>query len=324
MTDAPKTIIFHCGFHKTGSTVIQRTLDESRPLEGHDVHVVSHRAVHGSEFLDLFRRLRRPRAKVRGAGDPRLARLDDAFEQLVGRTTAACILLSHEDMIGNPRSGFYRHARAAAALLARLRPDHARKIVVYIKRQDRLVESMYKQRIQMGKSYSFDEFFSDVPWQRFSWKRVLDDLAEVIGEDSLIVRLSEDIRDGPQQFVKAFIRAVLVEDFDGELRVPANTNQSYSALSLAIARRLNPYLRRRQQRWMRLWLRRVQSRNPRKRPRLLSEEDKLRILEHHEAGNVDVFKRFLPDRDWRVYSSPGGSSGVEVEVVTSMGAASKT
>ncbi|MHC4827993.1 MAG: hypothetical protein ACYTEY_15670, partial [Planctomycetota bacterium] len=91
-----------------------------------------------------------------------------------------------------------------------------------------------------------------------------------------------------------------------------------------IARRLNPYLRRRQQRWMRLWLRRVQSRNPRKRPRLLSEEDKLRILEHHEAGNVDVFKRFLPDRDWRVYSSPGGSSGVEVEVVTSMGAASKT
>ena len=324
MTDAPKTIIFHCGFHKTGSTVIQRTLDESRPLEGHDVHVVSHRAVHGSEFLDLFRRLRRPRARVRGAGDPRLARLDDAFEQLVGRTTAARILLSHEDMIGNPRSGFYRHARAAAALLARLRPDHARKIVVYIKRQDRLVESMYKQRIQMGKSYSFKKFFADVPWQNFSWKRVLDDLGDVIGEDNLVVRLSEDIRDGSQQFVRAFIRAVLVEDFDGELRVPANTNQSFSARSLAIARRLNPYLGVKPQRWMRLWLRRVQSRNPRSKPRLLSDQDRLRILDHHEDGNVDVFKRFLSDRDRCTYSSPGESSGGDVEVVTSIGAASRT
>jgi len=284
---------------------------------------VSHGAFHGSEFLHLFRRLKRPRAKVREAGDPRIARLDDAFEQLVGRTTAACILLSHEDLIGNPRSGFYRHARAAAALLARLRPGHARKIVVYIKRQDRLVESMYKQRIQMGKSYSFKKFFADVPWQHFSWKRVLDDFGDVIGEDNLVVRLSEDIRDGPQQFVRAFIRAVLVEDFDGALRVPANTNQSFSARSLAIARRLNPHLSRRQQYWMRLLVRRVQSRKPGKKPCLLSDKDRLRILDHHKAGNVDVFKRFLPDRDWCAYTRLDESKGVGGQVAASVGAASK-
>jgi hypothetical protein len=323
MTDDRKTIIFHCGFHKTGSTVIQRTLDESRPFAAHDVRVVAHLAVHGSEFLQLLQLLKGRRRNVPKVAGPWLSRFAAAFERLVGHTTAARILLSHEDMIGKAQIGFYQRAGSVAALLARVRPDHARKIVVYIKRQDRLVESMYKQRIQMGESYSFEEFFSDIPWPLFSWKRVLGDLCDVIGEEDVIVRLAEDIRNGPEQFVKAFIRAVLVEDFDGELRVPANTNQSYSARSLAIARRLNPHLSRRQQRWMRLWLRRVQSRDPRKRPRLLSEEDRLRILDHHESGNVDVFKRFLPDADCRMYSSPGASSGGDVEVVTSIGAASR-
>ncbi|MHC5016614.1 MAG: hypothetical protein ACYTGM_19310, partial [Planctomycetota bacterium] len=173
MTDAPKTIIFHCGFHKTGSSVIQRTLDKSWPLRGHDVCVVGHKAIHQSRFLRLLKRLR---VQAPEAASPWLAKFTSSFERLVGGTAATRILLSHEDMLGNPPGGFYQHARGTAGLLARLRPGHDRKIVVYLKRQDRLVESMYKQRIQMGKSYSFDEFFSDVPWQRFSWKRVLDDL----------------------------------------------------------------------------------------------------------------------------------------------------
>jgi hypothetical protein len=272
--------------------------------------------MHHNEFRHLLQQLR---SKAPPPPDPRFAELVSAFEQLVEHTAAARILVSHEDLLGNPRSGFYRHARAAVALLARLRPDHARKIVVYIKRQDRLVESMYKQRIQMGKSYSFEQFFSGVPWQRFSWKRVLDDLREGIGEQNLVVRLGEDIRQGPEQFVRAFIRAFLAEDFDGELRVPANTNKSYSALSLAIARRLNPYLSRKRQRQLRLRLRQMLSRNPRKKPRLLSDQDRLRVLGHHEADNVDVFKRFLPDRDWRTYTCPQESSGVDVQVVASAG-----
>jgi hypothetical protein len=319
MTDAPPTIIFHCGFHKTGSTVIQETLDKTRPLAGHDVYIVGRQAMHHSDFLPLLAQLRRPAS----SSDLRFAGLVSTFERLVEHTAAARILVSHEDMLGNPRYGFYRRARGAAAVLARLRPDHARKFVVYLKRQDRLVESMYKQQIQMGKSYSFAQYFSGLPWQRFSWKRVLEDLCDVIGEDGLLVRLSEDICDGPRQFVSAFIRAVLVEDFDAALRVPANTNQSFSARSLAIARLLNPYLSRRQRHWMRLVLRRVQSHKPGNRPRLLSDEDRLRILKHHEADNVEVFRRFLPDRDRCAYSGAGESSGGGVEVVTPLGAASR-
>ena len=58
MTDAPNTIIFHCGFHKTGSTVIQETLDKTRPLAGHDVCIVGRQAMHHHEFRYLLKQLR--------------------------------------------------------------------------------------------------------------------------------------------------------------------------------------------------------------------------------------------------------------------------
>lgn len=88
------------------------------------------------------------------------------------------------------------------------------KVIVYLRRQDREIESLYNQLIKNGDEYNvFKKYiFSDaVPENFLEYALKLDELSQIIGKENLIVRIYEK-----QQLIGNDI----VTDFLSILRIP--------------------------------------------------------------------------------------------------------
>jgi hypothetical protein len=290
----------HAGFHKTGSTLIQGTLAQTPSLDTVGLGFVPAKVLHGSPFFARFREHRRSRRP----SDDVVPQLQSEFAELTTHLGGSRWLLTHEDVLGNPPAGFYRVAARAVRLLRQVVGPRELRFILYIKRQDRMLESIYKQRIQMGRTLDFETFLGEVDVATFSWARVLNDVALEVGEENVVVKLAEDANLGAESFVRDFVSTVIGKPFSGPISIPENTNQSLSAVALECAKRCNELLTPKQQREFRLFLR-AQLTGPGFAPaKLLGDDDRARILAMHAKGNREVFERFLKERDPAAYLNP--------------------
>src|SRR5690625_7585565 len=93
-------------------------------------------------------------------------------------------LIISEHFSGNPFIGF-SNVHIIAETLWEITKDLDLDIyiIVYLRRQDDFIESMYTQSIHLGDSHSFEEFINGFDESAFDWEYILDSYSKWFGKD---------------------------------------------------------------------------------------------------------------------------------------------
>ncbi|HDL01809.1 MAG TPA: hypothetical protein ENH23_06210 [candidate division Zixibacteria bacterium] len=173
-------LYIHIGTHKTGSTAIQHFLRQNDVL----LRTKGFFCLQGlKEFKTLI-----TSKEVNNKIITRCKKeLESRVKQTKQKNTDQCFILSREGFSGNPLIG-YKNAGIVAKRLSQITTNFDVYIIVYLRRQDGFVESMYTQQIHEGESYTFQSFLYSLPAFSFNWKHLLTCYSEYFGKENIIVR----------------------------------------------------------------------------------------------------------------------------------------
>lgn len=182
----PGSRLVHIGPHKTGTTAIQAAFHASRErIVAHGVHYAGRRP---QAYLPALALTGRP--GQRGTG----AVATDAWDELVAEIDGY-----GEDRVVLSSESF---SNAEAASIARLRDDLGAErthVVTMIRRYDKLLPSLWQQRIVGGADKSWASFAERVLsrprhafWRHFGFAAMAQRWAEVLGPDRVSVVVVDD------------------------------------------------------------------------------------------------------------------------------------
>lgn len=116
------------------------------------------------------------------------------------------------------------------------------KVIVYLRRQDREIESLYNQYIKIGTEYdTFDKFIeSDKKLEKWlSYLSKLDSISRIIGKENLIVRVYEKQQMVGNDIIADFLSVLGISLNQEEWKKSAKMNPSLEGNYLEIKRLVN-------------------------------------------------------------------------------------
>ena len=275
-----KRVVLHVGAHRTGSTLLQSLLAELNPQL---MEVGVHFDVESSREL----------AVLSHQADPDISRLRGTLEERCLGLEASTILLSNESLIGDSKNS-YSDAPSIARNLREIFTSSEVSVVLYIRRQDLFLESLYHQNIQNGSSEDFETFCDGRDIHGLFWDEIVESYAEIFGPSSITIGVFESLLDNPQQYVSRLFRAC---GFESEISIGELPlfNPSLSSKGLELARRCNALLTKEEQEKMSAFLVKEFPKDPNDVFDLFSTGERRALLEHYEPSNRRVFEEYLPD-----------------------------
>ncbi len=167
-------IIFHIGAHRCGSTAIQNLLKANmdalvekgihcyfrKRIEKHPKLIALH-SLHRSSLMVPFANMR-----VREIA----AALNDLGHVIISEENLPGPMVGVKDQRLYP--GLDGFMRRLAALKTQL--ERPMRIIMAVRRQDRMIESLYAFRVTKGYVNSFDAFVKSLSLDDFHWGRLLD------------------------------------------------------------------------------------------------------------------------------------------------------
>lgn len=297
---AIKHLVLHVGVPKTGTSLIQRSLRTLRPqlrergiayVDRQQIQQLDHRMSWGGD------------ARGPAAGKPAFARelktvVRSEVRLAAGRSQT--VLISNESMIGRAEPGFGdpywpRAAEGIGEVIAALSPRRT-EILMYVRRQDRLLESMYMQQIHLGKALAWEEFFANVGGDdRVRYRDLMEVIAGLPTVASTRVRPFEIIEAGAPSFVADFLSYFGAEDLVPLLTNFTPSNPSYTQPAWEAALEMNPHLRTEEQiTATRKFLRELFPPGDYPRAALMTDDERSRLLEIYAPANQSFFRDFLP------------------------------
>jgi len=310
-------IVVHLGLHKTGTTTIQRGLKKILPqLNAEGVGVLLHDdTTHLSSELGWSAR-RKAKKAMAGAFENDLRRL--AYNQL-GSVMAHTgqnmkqLLISNERITGARMPIKLDHPvfrprteKALAQILKPFKTDEL-ELVVYLRRQDTYFESCYLWEI--GKGHNHD-ITSQFPFMKekptFAYTAFLKRMKNFPGVSKLTVKPFEIVGAGGLSYLDDFLDCIGMKGhFDlKEQDVPTEVNTSISKRALEIAMKVNPMLdTQKQKKKMKLYLKANFPANEYGKAVVLSDEERLQILDLYRLDNERLFSEYMPHFPKDSYSS---------------------
>ena len=290
MTD----LYIHIGTHKTGTTTIQhalRTVDNTSQQEGW-------------KYLKtprIARELMRAEKYDRGLVRNFHTELQDLLRR--GESTefpSPRFVMSSEALSGLATNG-YQNSSIVASMLREATKQYEVKLIVYLRRQDDFVESMYTQIIHQGESFSFKEFLTGYEGvDALNYSRMLQDFRIYFGDHNLIVKSYHDASErGLLRDFAEVINSVVLSNASGERK-----NPSYSPHALNIARVSNPHLDREQKRKLRRALQNVMPKNQAEPFSYFYEEERSIFLEKYAPSNREVADFYFNGELNRMFPPP--------------------
>lgn len=233
--------------------------------------------------------------------------------------SAHTMLFSSENLTGNLRG-----AANIQNLGEILKPHFDEiKIVIYLRRQDDAILSMYGEHLRMGYSgSSFPEFVNTClgkpsPTPYLYYRRMLSDWINVFGRDALDVRIFDKDSLIGSDILFDFMTTVFGPDLPdlSQVQPAADDNTGLSAPALEFLHKMYPYIPRREngvlnKRRVKLSSR-INALPSSPRPRM-SHKDSQMIMDHFRPANTWLHKTFFPDVDGPVFPDrdPGGDSNM--------------
>jgi len=222
-------LFIHIGTHKTGSTAIQRALKA-----GEDACLNE-----GLVRLGCDKFLVRPNWNQKERGEL-VSWLRGQIDRHRGK--AHRFLVSSEGFSGDPMTG-YADAPAIASRLREVTRDFDVSIIVFLRRQDDFVESLYTQKVHEGSSMTFQEFLEELHPEEMNWHRLLESYAGEFGRESIIARrYHRDYYPNIEDILVDFCGMVGVAPEVLKGRLKTVRNQGFSMEAVELARLCNPRL----------------------------------------------------------------------------------
>lgn len=120
---------------------------------------------------------------------------------------------------------------------------HELKVIVYLRRQDKFIQSYWAQKVKEYIRISFDRYIEEERYVgcQLDYDKVLDDISKVIGKDRIIVRAYETVQyqGTDQSLVSDFLYTIglgLTEEYDNSLQ---SVNVALKGGCLEVKRFLN-------------------------------------------------------------------------------------
>lgn len=276
MSPIRRTVVFHVGAHKTGTSLLQKYMrDNAALLRRHRMYYISRGAM--NDYVGWGDKL---------LTDPEpLARKIRTMLLIPWFTT---VIASHENTLGPPLRGhrgahLYPRAPEIIRALGELLAPYRARILLSIRPQDQFVESYYLQSIHQGRHKRFDEWYARLDLDALSWRPVVDTLCEVFGREQVDVIDFRTIARSQEDYIGEFFRRIDPRHtFDIEYATVHNPSISDKGLQMALA--ANPHLRSGPERkLMRTFLQEHFSNQLHPRPILLSEEQRRGLRDRYAA-----------------------------------------
>ena len=240
-----KNIVLHVGLHKTGTSYLQRHvfphLPQTRfvyprhyvPEDQNPITEFAYRMFHvNPTLLDTTDEKQKIDAFIEGLSQPN-------------------VLISSEDFFGFYFENYLTH-RSNSALLKAVFP--AAKVVMVTRRQDKWLESAYKQTLHGGFSTSVNRFLNyknstfgdynvgvyqgpNVGVKDLNWAGFVQYYQQLFGAQNVLVLPYELFVENPNLFLEKFYAFSGLPEFYPEQK--EQTNRGYSLLSGTVARVVN-------------------------------------------------------------------------------------
>lgn len=217
-------LVVHVGTHKTGTTTIQYALNnissKSRLEEGWD-YIESPIITEKLMVTELY--------------DVELVKkFSSSLERLISLSNKTPVKIMSSELLSGSAVNGYLNSKAVATILHEATKKYDVKIIMYIRLQDELVESMYSQFIHQGDSFSFDEYINQLDeTDSFNYKRIIKDWHDSFGEENVIVRSYHSAAEfGLLKDFGEVIDSAKVFDFSMGAHVK-NPGYSYDAIEIA-------------------------------------------------------------------------------------------
>lgn len=296
-----KTLYLHVGAHKTGSTSLQHALGTNDDrLRQHGILFPKAARVHYAHRRLVF--------GLRGKGHPVVGDAPDPKQELdailaeIEASGASKVIVTCESMFGLDKKSI--------RFLAEGFKNFDTKVVVYIRRQDNMLLSIYNQRVKTARNQfhvSFEDVLKDPRRYVDDYRRNLDRWAAVFGEENINARCYETAGD----VVADFQRVVGIPFPLIHPNTPMQRNTSVSVDGIRAMSWIKWLIRDQQmrKRVFRL-LKKLPLRND--LTAIIGDGDRRRILELFKADNDYVFRKYLNSEnlyDPQLFAKGGSGSG---------------
>jgi len=215
----------HIGIHKTGSTSIQRSLDRYRYKNlRYGVGYIPMTSIF-NKFTNVYD------YDDDLVNESRLT-IDDYIKQHPGINK---FVISSENLCGDARNG-YLNSKNIAKMLYQVTLDYKVKLVIYIRRQDQFVESLYAHLLERGEFINFQDFLLSLPKEAFNWKSLILEYENIFGLDNINVNSYGSF---------SYTENKLLKDFSKLLGIPemtyVNANRRSSSVAVGFQRCINKF-----------------------------------------------------------------------------------
>lgn len=290
-----KKLYIHIGTHKAGSTTIQETLEkESSRLAKEGIYYFG-------RFFGLSRIMREMMEYD--------VELVNNFKTEVERELKESQSIApHTYVISNEKfSGHKLFAYKNAPVIAKTLHEVFEpynfdiKIVVYIRRQDKYLESMYVQKIKSLASYTFDEFLNTIEdIHAYHWDTFLDVFSNVFGKENVIVRgFDKKYLPEKNSLIQNF-GSIIGSSYLEKYSKGTVINRGYSRDVLEVARHANKHLDNEQLKVLRKILLEIDL--PKEDYSFFSNEERIKLLSNYEASNQRVAREYLQDPSGNLFT----------------------
>ncbi len=313
-----RNLVLHVGLHHSGAALLGQSLIRLRPqLHHHGVALLTDDNLTGLARADGWMRQKDSPAALAPLFDGQLRVLAGAELDSAARsgTVPRTLLITSEHLTGGrepgreDRDSFRPYAeRAITQAVEALEALEANRIqlVLYTRRQDRLMECSYVSAIQRGKHHSFSRQFPTRNEPVFSYDALATRLLALPGITGIRVRPYEMIGAGVIAFVDDFLSAI---DLGGRLDLSElddgpHESSLYCRRALHLALDMNPHLEtERERELVREFLLAEFPSTAGSEARFLSRKVREQIITAHRADNISLFASHMPDLPSDSYGS---------------------
>jgi hypothetical protein len=172
-------MIVHIGFHKTGTTFLQKKLFPS--LDG-----INYKNYAESEIL------------LKSIYDDTTVEYKNSDSQTLNLPENT--LLSYEGLVGKFCTGHYSYEIAL-----RLKQAGVTKILITIRRRDKMLESLYRQYVQLGGVLSASNFIKSrkyFRWSYLDYRTLINHYIDLFGNQNVLVLCQEELNKDIESVIK--------------------------------------------------------------------------------------------------------------------------
>ena len=275
-----KKVFLHIGTHKTGTTTIQRKLQDNKNelmKEGFAVIAIPNKlkglmTISDSKDIDTY-----------------TEQLQDIVEKETNNDLD--IIASWEGFSGNYYKG-YDNSHLIAKVVRNCFPQdlYDVKVVVYLRAQDSFIESLYTQEIHAGGDSKFEGFCSKINvYHDFDWTKLVNNYSDEFGCNNLIVKTYSRERLNKVGGLLSEFSAIINSNVLKNITEIKNENVGFNQGALELARKVNKVLNPEQRKQLRSLLHSI---SEPKDYSFFSSDEREKIVEEYDELNKSIFSSY--------------------------------